>query len=863
MEKKLPVPKPPVSKAVVIVGKGPPPPGGPPGGGIPGAKIVLQGNGPPPGKAALTKPPAAPLPGAMASAKPTISKPDVPQPALKAAQKELPKAPGVPAGTKPLGSPPKSPLLPKTPLSESKSPLSKSPEDAKKPSLPGNGAPKPPATSQPPKLPASAAKGPPGESKAPTSKIVPDAGSPIAVKGLPGAPKPAAAAKESSGPTPLPVPGASLKPAAGAGKPASPPKQEASGPAGAPSAPPGADKSASPAPPVKKASVASAGQAPGVGPEASKPAAPKQSLESVDELGRLRGVGDLAPKSELAHDLLGNSIPVFDKQQERGAALVGEIGWLTRQDPLLRSIMKIPGGAVPLFEHSLQQAFHKLCCSRMRSHRKTLTVSEGRRLADRRPEMRDAMKGPVERGLDAGALGGVSVPGGIPGYFMSVPPWPVPTPMPMDVARCWGTHPQWMNFPDAQISPYAAYPPQAVRPPHPMMYGQPYAYEEGSQGPSTQQGTLPGNYWPGYPLQSETPEPPKAVKKDATGSSGPIAPVLSENPVEDRRLLKGSKGLTQLEGVRTRGYVMARGDEELGKTKWSAVERHINNIRGGYGEAFRPPEESQIPPKTPSMRAVRKHSGTRDEIYSGFRPYYVRDKKPYVDEVIPRSGEPKEASSAYPVFPKKNQLMLRPKERTWDRWGTTGLTAPRKRTYQSLSELASCFSNLEAEDQDDVISLLLLCRKLEQQVEKQHVVIDMLEHDLSEAQKVLKFPPEWRSLEGLDFAGMVPSDTPFQATAATPLFIKSTSSLPSNVPEDPNANFGVGVPLTGQSKPTPATRTAPATAGGTTPAAKPVGAAKLTPTPGVAAADGPKKPPAGMKPRAPVLGAKKVTFKKA
>lgn len=47
--------------------------------------------------------------------------------------------------------------------------------------------------------------------------------------------------------------------------------------------------------------------------------------------------------------------------------------------------------------------------------------------------------------------------------------------------------------------------------------------------------------------------------------------------------------------------------------------------------------------------------------------------------------------------------------------------------------------------------------RLEQQVEKQHVVIDMLEHDLSEAQKVLKFPPEWRTLEGVDFAGMVPS----------------------------------------------------------------------------------------------------------
>ena len=42
-------------------------------------------------------------------------------------------------------------------------------------------------------------------------------------------------------------------------------------------------------------------------------------------------------------------------------------------------------------------------------------------------------------------------------------------------------------------------------------------------------------------------------------------------------------------------------------------------------------------------------------------------------------------------------------------------------------------------------------------MEKQHVVIDMLEHELSEAQKVLKFPPEWRTLEGVDLAGMVPS----------------------------------------------------------------------------------------------------------
>lgn len=39
-----------------------------------------------------------------------------------------------------------------------------------------------------------------------------------------------------------------------------------------------------------------------------------QTSPGVDEFGRQRGsVGDLAPKSELTHDLLGNVIPVFDK----------------------------------------------------------------------------------------------------------------------------------------------------------------------------------------------------------------------------------------------------------------------------------------------------------------------------------------------------------------------------------------------------------------------------------------------------------------------------------------------------------------------------------------------------------------------
>ncbi|KAL8452074.1 hypothetical protein Emed_001615 [Eimeria media] len=265
----------------------------------------------------------------------------------------------------------------------------------------------------------------------------------------------------------------------------------------------------------------------------------------------------------------------------------------------------------------------------------------------------------------------------------------------------------------------------------------------------------------------------------------------------------------------------------------------LNNIRGGYGEASRPPEEADQPPRKPSARTRHRSSGVRDEIYSG-------------------SGDPLEASGGKPVLPRKSNLLARPKDRTWDRWGTTGLTAPRRRAYQSLSELASCFSNLEPQDQDDVISLLLLCRKLEQRVEKQHVVIDMLEHDLSEAQKILKFPPEWRSLENVDLAGMVPSDTPFQATAATPLYVKSATYLPSNVPEEPGANFGLSVKTSGQT--TGHTTGQQASAPQASPAvkAKTVSVSPATTTPTAE----PKKLPVGMKPKAPLLGVKKPTFKK-
>ncbi|CDJ30780.1 uncharacterized protein EMH_0045240 [Eimeria mitis] len=389
--------------------------------------------------------------------------------------------------------------------------------------------------------------------------------------------------------------------------------------------------------------------------------------------------------------------------------------------------------------------------------------------------------------------------------------------MPMDQATGWGAYQQFAGHPVPQISPYAAFPPQVVpNIPYSMMYGSTVGRCDEQQGYAPQQGTFDGATWPGYPVQPDARDTRGRRSRDAHVHSSNIATPPETPALKEPRSRRRGISLDDSEGSRSRGYAVARGDEEVGKSKWTPVERHLNNIRGGYGEAYRPPEEEERPPRKPSARARRKNSSVRDDVYSGFRPYYLRDKKPFVEEDIPR------------------------------------------RTYQSLSELASCFANLEAEDQDDVISLLLLCRKLEQEVEKQHVVIDMLEHELSEAQKVLKFPPEWRTLEGLDLAGMVPSDAPFQATAATPLYIKSAKVLPTNVPDEHVVNFGGGVPPAKDSKVGSAAPPSPAKT-----AAAPTVAGAAGPKPAGGTAESLKKPPTPFKPKPAAMGFKKPVFKKA
>ncbi|KAL8442913.1 hypothetical protein Emag_006198 [Eimeria magna] len=967
MEKRVPLPKPAVPKGLVLVGKGPPlikakdaGAGGPPG-GPPGAKLALHGKGPPPGKTAPPKqgPPLGaaggeavskpPLPGAPPSGplskggpssppepsvgntvktpavlpKPPLAKP--PLPGQKAAPPAAPQAPSAAKGS-PEGSPP-APLSTKPPLGPPAS-LPKKPTA----SIPSKSAAATPAakpTASPPAPPlaskdAKALPGPPA-SKTGQQTVSGNAATPAAAEapkppggGLtppsgkqtpPAAPKPGAGPPGGQAAVQAPTP--PVKPAGADGKTIPPKGGPPLGVKGGSPPPTGAAGGAEGGlkPPVSsplqtKSETPSAPGSIRMTPPSGKDAGPRpEEASSLDEFGRQRGsVGDLAPRSELAHDLLGRSIPVFDKAGNFVAYASGPPPALSRIDPSTRVAVAVAAAAAAAAATAAAAA-----------------AAVSRVLADRKPQVRDSMKGHGERGaggFDPGLMGGVNVPGGIPGFFMAVPPWPAPTPMPIDQLAGWGgSPPTAFGYPPPQpyVSPYAAFPPQPVG-------GYPPGCLDGSQAMHA-----PPNYG-GVQQLAQQPPPLEETRLRASEKKVRGEPKStrrsSGQPADAAASVKGGKesrrrssALPQFESGRARGYVMSRGDEEVGNSRWSAVERHLNNIRGGYGEASRPPEEADNPPRTPSARARHRSSGARDEVYSGFRPYYIRDKKPYVEEVIPRhfvsfsrSGDPLEASGGKPVLPRRSNLIARPKDRTWDRWGTTGLTAPRRRAYQSLSELASCFSNLEPQDQDDVISLLLLCRNvvaaaparvaavflalllmfcstsalllsavaatvvhvdavllpdgvfsspmsmLEQRVEKQHVVIDMLEHDLSEAQKILKFPPEWRSLENVDLAGMVPSDTPFQATAATPLYVKSATYLPANVPEEPGANFGVGVktsgPTTGQAPPSQAS-----------PAAK---AKVASPAPATAApaAEGPKKLPAGMKPKAPLLGVKKPTFKK-
>eukprot|EP01071_Lankesteria_metandrocarpae_P000208 Lankesteria_metandrocarpae@DN10341_c0_g1_i1.p1 len=72
----------------------------------------------------------------------------------------------------------------------------------------------------------------------------------------------------------------------------------------------------------------------------------------------------------------------------------------------------------------------------------------------------------------------------------------------------------------------------------------------------------------------------------------------------------------------------------------------------------------------------------------------------------------------------------------------SGLTKPRRGDFKSLSQMAAAYSNLNGTDQDDVVDLLMACRKLEIDIQSQQTLIDLLESDLVQARETLQTPPE-------------------------------------------------------------------------------------------------------------------------
>lgn len=150
-----------------------------------------------------------------------------------------------------------------------------------------------------------------------------------------------------------------------------------------------------------------------------------------------------------------------------------------------------------------------------------------RRLLDRKPQERDTMKMPSARGFDsvAGSFGGLTVPGGIPGFFLSVPPWPAPTPMPMDQVAGWGAYNQLPGCQFPQISPYTAFPPQPVpQANYPTMYGPTGGGGKEQHGCTRQQGTFEPASWPGYPGYPVHPDADDARGSASSRKEGLVKP---------------------------------------------------------------------------------------------------------------------------------------------------------------------------------------------------------------------------------------------------------------------------------------------------------------------------------------------------
>lgn len=89
-------------------------------------------------------------------------------------------------------------------------------------------------------------------------------------------------------------------------------------------------------------------------------------------------------------------------------------------------------------------------------------------------------------------------------------------------------------------------------------------------------------------------------------------------------------------------------------------------------------------------------------------------------------------------------------------------------------------------------SYMCLGVRLEKQIEEQHVLIDMLDHDLLQAQQTLKFPPEWKKFKDLELPGLPPAASTKIPDGTLPLYLRGRVLLQQSKGPAPGATYILG-----------------------------------------------------------------------
>lgn len=195
---------------------------------------------------------------------------------------------------------------------------------------------------------------------------------------------------------------------------------------------------------------------------------------------------------------------------------------------------------------------------------------------------------------------------------------------------------------------------------------------------------------------------------------------------------------------------------EVGLTPWLRIEKRLNQIRSMASKELHIPrsdhsQEKQIPLG----------------LYSNYNCRYETDddwKLPTTDPL------------SYSMLQKLKHK--EPERDVKDRWSfLNGFIKPRRRPFTCMSSMSQYYPPINPQDQCELIKLLLACRDLEKVIEEQHTVLDMLDHDLREAQEVLKLPDCLNKFGFDTIAGPGPDPEPFYPTSDIPMFIKGRISL--------------------------------------------------------------------------------------